>query len=162
MPQEQDALRKIGRGGAGNYVSSKQAEEASKDLEARQLKALASAPSTAPSQGPAKAGRGGAGNFIDTNKYAAWSRGQLADETGAAAASQLKKHPQPHRAGWSGRGGAGNFNPDSTAEDDRRRQEEARGKAAELDRKIREAVDGALKLPERAHHHLTSKEDEEG
>jgi hypothetical protein len=30
MPQEQDALFKVGRGGAGNYISSKQAEEASK------------------------------------------------------------------------------------------------------------------------------------
>jgi hypothetical protein len=30
MPQDQDALRKVGRGGAGNYVPSKEADEAFK------------------------------------------------------------------------------------------------------------------------------------
>ncbi|RFU77186.1 hypothetical protein TARUN_5045 [Trichoderma arundinaceum] len=159
MPQDQDALRKVGRGGAGNYVSSKQAEEASKDLEAQELKAIASTPSTAPSQGPARAGRGGAGNFFDPT-YAARNEGQLADETGAAVASRLKKNPQPHRAGWSGRGGAGNFNPDQAAENERR-QEEERGVVAELDKKIKEAVEGALKLPEKAHRNLSKEEEEE-
>lgn len=74
-------------------------------------------------------------------------------------ASRLKKHPQPHRAGWSGRGGAGNFNSDLATKEERQ-QEDERGRA-ELDRKIREAVEGALKLPERAHHHLTKEEEEE-
>ncbi|KAL7950408.1 hypothetical protein V8C42DRAFT_118861 [Trichoderma barbatum] len=162
MPQDQDTLRKVGRGGAGNYVSSKQADEASRDLEALQLKAIASSPASAPSQqpqGPARAGRGGAGNFIDP-AYAAQNQGQLADETGAAVASRLKKHPQPHRAGWSGRGGAGNFNWEQAAEEEKKRQEEE--SKDELDRKIREAVEGSLKMPERAHHHLSKEDEEQG
>ncbi|KAM6488029.1 hypothetical protein HDV62DRAFT_346659 [Trichoderma sp. SZMC 28011] len=161
MPQDQDALYKVGRGGAGNYVSSKQADEASKDLEAQQLKAIASSfssPSAAPlqPQGPARAGRGGAGNFIDPS-YAAQNQGRLADETGAAVASSLKKNPQPHRAGWSGRGGAGNYNWEQAAEEERRQEEEE--SKAELDKKIKEAVEGALKMPEKAHQHVTKEEE---
>ncbi|GFP52189.1 hypothetical protein TASIC1_0001034100 [Trichoderma asperellum] len=149
MPQEVDTLSKVGRGGAGNY-----------DLEAQELRAIASSPSTAPSPGSARAGRGGAGNFADPTQ-AAQSQGQLADETGAAVASRLKRHPQPHRAGWSGRGGAGNFNADQAAENERRQEEEERSKVAELDKKIKEAVEGALRPPERAHQHQRKEEEEE-
>jgi hypothetical protein len=106
-----------------------------------------------------RAGRGGAGNYVDP-KLAAQNQDQLADETEAAVALSLKKHPQPHRAGWSGRGGAGNFNSDLAAENERRQEEEDKGKVAELDKKIKEAVEGALKLPEKAHRHV-NKEDEE-
>ncbi|KAM0253327.1 hypothetical protein ACHAQJ_007331 [Trichoderma viride] len=163
MPQEkEDTLRKVGRGGAGNYVSSKEADEASKDLEAQELKAIAAAPSTAPWQGGSvRAGRGGAGNYVDPIQ-AAQSQDQLADETEAAVASSLKKHPQPHRAGWSGRGGAGNFNSHQAAEKESRRQEEEEsGKVAELDKKIKEAVEGSLKLPEKVHRHLVKEDEEE-
>ncbi|KAL7820268.1 hypothetical protein V8C44DRAFT_76953 [Trichoderma aethiopicum] len=151
MPQDQDALRKVGRGGAGNYVPSKQADEATKDLEAQQLKAAAT-PSQHP-HGPAKVGRGGAGNFIDP-RYAA------AQEEEDRKAAELRTHSQPHRAGWSGRGGAGNFHADLAAEDARAREEEDGRSKAELDRKIKEAVEGALKLPDKVHHHV-HKEDEE-
>ncbi|TFB05916.1 hypothetical protein CCMA1212_002113 [Trichoderma ghanense] len=157
MPQDQDALRKVGRGGAGNFVSSKEADEVAKDLEAQQLKAAASVSAT-PSQhphGPAKVGRGGAGNFIDP-KHAAQEENLQADETGTA----VSRHPQPHRAGWSGRGGAGNFHADQVADTERAREEEDGRSRAELDRKIKEAVEGALKLPDKVHHHL-HKEDEE-
>ncbi|KAL7938980.1 hypothetical protein V8C35DRAFT_93361 [Trichoderma chlorosporum] len=162
MPQDHDALYKVGRGGAGNYVSSKEADEAFKDLEAQQLKLIAtSSHSAAPSQpqGSARAGRGGAGNFIDP-AYAAQIQGQLADETEAAVASSLKKQPQPHRANWSGRGGAGNFNWEAAAEDEKRQQEQQEENRAELDRKIKEAVEESLKMPEKAHRHV-NKEDEE-
>jgi hypothetical protein len=71
----------------------------------------------------------------------------------------LKKNPQPHRAGWSGRGGAGNFNWETAAEEERRQDDESR---AELDRKIKEAVEGALKMPEKAHHHLVKEDEEQG
>ncbi|EGR50870.1 uncharacterized protein TRIREDRAFT_120705 [Trichoderma reesei QM6a] len=161
MPQDQDALRKVGRGGAGNYVPSKEADEAFKDLEAQQLKAAASVAAT-PSQhphGPARVGRGGAGNFIDP-KHAAQGEGLQDDETGTAVASSLRGHSQPHRAGWSGRGGAGNFHADLAAEEERARVEEDGRSRAELDRKIKEAVEGALKLPDKVHHHV-HKEDEE-
>ncbi|KAL7920528.1 hypothetical protein ACQKWADRAFT_158394 [Trichoderma austrokoningii] len=161
MPQvlAVDTLSKVGRGGAGNYISSKQAAEASKDLEA-QRRAIASAPSPAPSQGSARAGRGGAGNFADPTQ-AAQSQDQLADETSAAVAERLRRHPQPHRAGWSGRGGAGNFNAEQAAETERRQQHEEEGKAAELDRRIKEAVEGALRPPQRAHQHQRKEEEEE-
>lgn len=130
------------------------------DLEAQERKAIASAVSAAPAlQGSARAGRGGAGNYVDP-RQAAQSEGQLADETEAAVASRLKTHPQPHRAGWSGRGGAGNFHVDEAAERQRREDDE-KGKVAELDKMIKEAVDGALKLPEKAHWHVSREEDEE-
>ncbi|PTB64275.1 hypothetical protein BBK36DRAFT_1124750 [Trichoderma citrinoviride] len=165
MPLDQDALRKVGRGGAGNYVSSKEADEASKDLEAQQLKAAASVSAT-PSQhphGPAKVGRGGAGNFIDPRHAAQHNEDQqLADETGTAVASSgLRGHAQPHRAGWSGRGGAGNFHADLAADEERAREDEDGRSKAELDRKIKEAVEGALKLPDKVHHHLHKEEEEE-
>jgi hypothetical protein len=124
------------------------------------LKALASAPSPDPWQGSARAGRGGAGNFADPTQ-AAQSQDQLADQTSAAVASRLKRHPQLHRAGWSGRGGAGNFNAEQAAERERRQQEEEKDKAAELDQKIREAVEGSLRPPERAHQHQRKEEEEE-
>lgn len=74
-------------------------------------------------------------------------------------ALSLKKNPQPHRANWSGRGGAGNYNWEQAAEEERRQQEEEN--KAELDKKIKEAVEGALKMPEKAHRHVSKEEVEE-
>ena len=40
------------------------------------------------------------------------------------------------------------------------RQQEEESKA-DLDKKIKEAVEGALKMPEKAHQHVTKEEEEE-
>ncbi|KAK9771079.1 hypothetical protein SCAR479_12203 [Seiridium cardinale] len=77
-----DAYRKVGRGGAGNFYSPKDVEEATKapsnDLEAQKpapADELPSDPAEAPRNQPpagasatpayARTGRGGAGNFVD-------------------------------------------------------------------------------------------------
>lgn len=59
--------------------------------------------------------------------------------------------------GLSGRGGAGNWNaaaPAGAAQD-----EEKKGLGEELERKVLEAVDQGLKIPEKAHHAFEKKKE---
>jgi hypothetical protein len=97
-----DAYRKVGRGGAGNFYSPQDVEEATKsrsdDLEAQKPAPADEAPSD-PAEPPsdlpptsagasstpiyARTGRGGAGNFVDPL---------------TASSSNIKSHSQPHPA----------------------------------------------------------------
>lgn len=73
-------------------------------------------------------------------------KNRISKEVAAAMTSSLKKHP--HNA-MGGRGGAGNWAGD---ERERRDEEEGKSRAEELERKVKEAVDKGLKMPERVHH----------
>ncbi|KAK5990012.1 hypothetical protein PT974_08275 [Cladobotryum mycophilum] len=154
---DQDALRKVGRGGAGNYYSAKEADDASKDLEAQKLNLPID--HVPPGVGlVARAGRGGAGNFVDPAQNAR-DQEQLAHETAAAVRSNVKNNNsnnhQAQGGGLSGRGGAGNFNSSSSkAEQAKRREEEDKSRIAHLETKVKEAVESGLKVPEKVHHGL--------
>ncbi|KAI1854599.1 hypothetical protein JX266_000717 [Neoarthrinium moseri] len=87
-----DAYRKVGRGGAGNFYSKQDIEQAAKstspsDLEAQKPAPPADEPPSDPAQPPApgppssstpayaRTGRGGAGNYVDSSTAAAASAG---------------------------------------------------------------------------------------
>ncbi|KAK2070520.1 hypothetical protein P8C59_005006 [Phyllachora maydis] len=148
-----DNFRRVGRGGAGNFLSKKDvedAESASEDLEAQRTAGPADAntPSTAQApqaSGPvyARAGRGGAGNY---HEPAAAQRQEAAEAErvkAAVAANQGKP-----RAGLTGRGGAGNWT-DATAQ---RAGDEEQKKRKDLEAKILQDVQAGLVIPPRTYH----------
>ncbi|KAI4865881.1 hypothetical protein F4820DRAFT_277723 [Hypoxylon rubiginosum] len=125
-----DVYRRTGRGGAGNFYSQKDVEEAtkaadsSKDLEAQKqhqqppADEIPTDPADPPSQHTttttsdsnngayARTGRGGAGNFVDPVTAAASS------PSSPPASPSSTATPAPAtvaRSGLSGRGGAGNW-----------------------------------------------------
>ncbi|KAF4470927.1 hypothetical protein FALBO_2169 [Fusarium albosuccineum] len=153
MAPEHDVYRKVGRGGAGNYYASTKEDEASRDLEAQDL---ATDPIPPPDRSsahvPARAGRGGAGNYVDpANLPDAREQQEMADRTAAAISASLKKNHHAHGA-LGGRGGAGNWKGEE-------REVEDRSKGEELEKKIKEAVDKGLKMPERVHYGHEKHED---
>ncbi|KAI1340527.1 hypothetical protein F5Y15DRAFT_42149 [Xylariaceae sp. FL0016] len=125
-----DVYRRSGRGGAGNFYSSKDIDEINRakadDLEAQKPPPADDTP-TDPASAPslpsrtssltpaaktttdppayARSGRGGAGNFIDP----------LSAHPVSATSSSL---PKPSARPFSGRGGAGNFTPTGDAAKD--------------------------------------------
>ncbi|KAH7328571.1 hypothetical protein B0I35DRAFT_403912 [Stachybotrys elegans] len=150
MAQDQDVYRKIGRGGAGNFFTPKQAEQkaeeaASRDLEAQKRDGTPiSKAGAAPAVGMARAGRGGAGNFVDRGEAA---RREDQDLASAVMTAGLKSVPRV------GRGGAGNWLGGSGEEADKRQAEEEEGlRRAELERLAAEEVDKGLRMPDKVHH----------
>ncbi|KAI1074343.1 hypothetical protein F5B20DRAFT_441084 [Whalleya microplaca] len=146
-----DVYRRSGRGGAGNFYSQKEIDEAtrpkSKDLEAQHPQPTDTpptdpsdppqSPSTLPPQtqppSTTSTGRGGAGNFVDP-----------AQARAAPSDTSALPHSAPHslpsttttttpRAAMSGRGGSGNWATGDTQVYD-----------AEQERKRREALDAGI------------------
>ncbi|CAI6092081.1 unnamed protein product [Clonostachys chloroleuca] len=153
MPQNQDVYVRVGRGGAGNFHSSKPnpSKDANKDLEAAKPQQI-TPPSPPPPSSLARAGRGGAGNYADSN--ASFKKEQeLAGETVNAVAASAAAHPRGALLG--GRGGAGNWKTDELTA---RKLDEEQRIGLEMERKAIEAVNVELKMPEKAHHApLTTK-----
>ncbi|KAI0391503.1 hypothetical protein F5Y17DRAFT_440277 [Xylariaceae sp. FL0594] len=166
-----DAYLRTGRGGAGNFYSQKDVEDAVKggrkdDIEAQILAvparlddngttpssssgnntASSSSSSTPHSAVYARSGRGGAGNFVP------------ASSTTTSTPTQVNPpHPQPQPHKSSGRGGAGNFVMTNT----NTMSEEARKAAEEQDARRKEALDAGLareireslpQMPARTYH----------
>ncbi|OAA38894.1 hypothetical protein NOR_06547 [Metarhizium rileyi] len=169
---DQDVLRKVGRGGAGNFYSAKDDGPAAaaittdrvrltdahamnrhrpeltsrQDLE-RQDPIVTTIQDPAAAGQPVRAGRGGAGNYIDPSQLPHTDdKNRIANEVAAAVTSSLKKHP--HRA-MGGRGGAGNWTGE---EQEPRKEDEAGSTTEQLERKVKEAVERGLKIPEKVHH----------
>lgn len=163
---DQQAFRKVGRGGAGNFYSSHQVDNADRvhapslpfprdpdsqalqDLEAQERSAAPpDAFSSSGGHAFARAGRGGAGNYVDPAQL---PDAHEQEEAVAAAVSARRKQQHP-RGGLAGRGGAGNWKP----EDESGLDEEKKSWGEELERKAREMVDKGLKMPEKIHqsHH---------
>ena len=162
-----DSYAKVGRGGAGNYYSQQDIEEAAtrlkevplmplytphgpivltslQDVEAQQEHPeTQTADPDASRPEYAHAGRGGAGNFKPTATAAA-----------AATPGDVSTSVKPAtiaEAGYSGRGGAGNFRGEALE----RRRSEAIAREQEAEEKayqetVRE-VDQGLKPPEKAY-----------
>ncbi|UNI14098.1 hypothetical protein JDV02_000769 [Purpureocillium takamizusanense] len=168
MAPEHDVFRRVGRGGAGNYVPAADADRSSKDLEAQQQQQQVDTTAAAAAVGtsghgaaaPAarRAGRGGAGNYVEAERLpsAREKEEDLAGEVKAAVASSLERKGGAGAAssrGMGGRGGAGNWNTESGQEDREREEEEGEGgKVQELERKVKEAVDKGLRMPDKVHH----------
>ncbi|KAI0969212.1 hypothetical protein F4678DRAFT_167953 [Xylaria arbuscula] len=152
-----DAYLRTGRGGAGNFYSQKDVEDAAKrdrteDIEAQKPPGQQDSTSTAPSPQPqtttpgayARSGRGGAGNFV----------------TPSSSSSDQQQPPSPpvqqqpsSSAKHSGRGGAGNWADDGESEEARlaKAEQEQRRKEA-LDAGIVQEIRDSLPLPRRTYH----------
>ncbi|GAB0131801.1 hypothetical protein EsDP_00000260 [Epichloe bromicola] len=146
MSSSEDVFRKVGRGGAGNFYSVKKEDEiaAEKDLQRQDDE---SGPVVSSQGSNVRAGRGGAGNFIDPSQLPdAQGEARMSKEVTEAVTSSLKKHPQ--RMG--GRGGAGNW----AGEEQKESADEEQGlsKTEELERRIKDAVEKGLRVPEKVHH----------
>lgn len=171
---EPASYRKVGRGGAGNYYSKQDIQEAARraalvtsrrapshpcpvplilfqDLEA-EVKREATVtvgpdPTPIPPSEYVNSGRGGAGNFFSRKDeiFAAGSSVSSDDKT-----STLTKNTLPE-VRYSGRGGFGNYN---TAENERKRIEAEKvaeeSQSQEYEMTVRD-VELGLKPPEKAH-----------
>ncbi|KAM0334298.1 hypothetical protein ACHAQA_001321 [Verticillium albo-atrum] len=148
-----DVYRKTGRGGAGNYYSKQDVEQAEKAKAAEDLEAQRTTTNTstitasAPARDAyARGGRGGAGNFHDPATLpAAREQEDAADKTRTAVNASLAR---ASNRGYSGRGGAGNW---TTKEEAAAKGEEEVRKVEELERKVVEDVEAGLAMPPRAH-----------
>jgi len=136
-----DPYRKIGRGGAGNYHSSSEITNISKDLEAQ---SSAATPNSAidRSQQPeyAHVGRGGAGN---------WHKPADVPPEESPKAAISSTNPTASNPSYSGRGGAGNYKPtaDKPTEEQQAAEKQRLAKEEEL---IRD-VEHGIRPPEKAH-----------
>ncbi|KAM4060331.1 hypothetical protein HRG_002093 [Hirsutella rhossiliensis] len=171
MAQDQGALGKVGRGGAGNYHPTSPPEQAD-EATAKPLPAHEAAVVAAPdAPGPLRGGRGGAGNFVDPGELPDAS--EAAREVGAAVSRSRKQHGRGRRGGMGGRGGAGNWAGRSSIRhgsnhgDDYQDDDDGDGyvddewdevhgpraqKVEALERKVKEAVDKGLRIPDKVHH----------
>ncbi|KAG6043721.1 hypothetical protein E4U39_004186 [Claviceps sp. Clav50 group G5] len=145
MTSDQDGFQKVGRGGAGNHysVTKQDALAAEKDLKRQddQARLVAAHP---PDTTSLRAGRGGAGNFVNAAQVPA---AQEEERTLAQEVSQAVSTSNPHTNQMGGRGGAGNWAGEQ--------QKEGAGLQSteeELERRVAEAVERGLKIPERVHH----------
>ncbi|KAM0286279.1 hypothetical protein ACHAQH_001009 [Verticillium albo-atrum] len=158
-----DVYRKTGRGGAGNYYSKQDIEQAEQtkaadDLEAQKVATNSSAiTASAPARDAyARGGRGGAGNFHDPATLpAAREQEVAADRTRAAVNASIARAANK---GYSGRGGAGNW---TSKEAEAAKGEEEVRKVEELERKIVEDVEAGLAMPPRAHAREKNSKGEE-
>ncbi|KAM5351325.1 hypothetical protein ACJ41O_004048 [Fusarium nematophilum] len=191
MAPDHDVYRKVGRGGAGNYYASKPDDASKvscppphrlpfsctgfpydlivenshtrKDLEAQELATTpAPPPDRSTAHVPARAGRGGAGNYVDpANLPDAREQEEMADKTAAAVNASLKKNHHT-RGGLAGRGGAGNWQADEGEEHEAaKRDEDDKAKGQHLEKKVKEAVEKGLKMPEKVHHGQDKKKHED-
>ncbi|KAI2783015.1 hypothetical protein F4815DRAFT_413677 [Daldinia loculata] len=170
--------RRSGRGGAGNFYSQKDIEEAtgrnSEDLEAQKSQPLADddEPLTDPADGPAqpvavpivgsttsgvRIGRGGAGNFVDVPSSSIATTAPATKSTTHASNPQDQSHPQspptsPRRGGaLSGRGGAGNWTSEH-GEFEPYDQEQERKRREALDAHILQDIRDSLPQPPKIHY----------
>ncbi|KAK0722934.1 hypothetical protein B0T26DRAFT_641380 [Lasiosphaeria miniovina] len=151
-----EVFRRVGRGGAGNWYSQKEVNDAEKTLRAdieAQKKAAAdaagqpdSASATAQQSVPVyvRGGRGGAGNVAPAAAEALQERDE-AEKTRAVVAAT----PKP-RTGLSGRGGMGNWR-DSTAPQQQSQPQDQK-KVEDLELQVLQDVEAGLPPPPRTYH----------
>ncbi|CAK7202645.1 hypothetical protein SEUCBS139899_005371 [Sporothrix eucalyptigena] len=161
---------RVGRGGAGNWYSKKDQEEAEKrDIEAQKSAAesgAASQPPVAPQpqQTPyTRGGRGGAGNFYDSAAVEAAERDEAIEAARVQATTTTAATPASidapavvtpssarPRPGLSGRGGAGNWAASAAAAAEQ--EEEQRRKEAAIAAQIEQDVEAGLPMPPKTYH----------
>ncbi|KAL5604526.1 uncharacterized protein BROUX77_004712 [Berkeleyomyces rouxiae] len=129
----------VGRGGAGNLQSHDfvnhlpESEQASVNL-ARKKDASPYV----------SGGRGGAGNFAAPSAVAE----SVAEQQAVVDAIQARTSTLSQRAsGWSGRGGAGNWNAEAAREANRQAEAARKETMAAIDAKVEQIVDVDLPAP---------------
>ncbi|KAL1871403.1 hypothetical protein Daus18300_004770 [Diaporthe australafricana] len=148
-----DVFRRIGRGGAGNFIPEKEIQEAERaqhahDPESQKSEAVASAPTSAPASHPlqyVRVGRGGSGNYTEPPTIAeSLDRQDVVERTKAAVSASQAGKP---RTGFSSRGGAGNWTEDAPADDS-----EESTKQQEIADKVKQDINSSLAPPPRTYH----------
>ncbi|KAI1282420.1 hypothetical protein F5Y07DRAFT_238969 [Xylaria sp. FL0933] len=170
-----DAYLRTGRGGAGNFYSQKDVEDAvtkdrTEDIEAQKLPAKLDNNSTTPSALPpsstgggayVRAGRGGAGNFVmpPSNLPTTHSPPSLSPPPPSSSPPAAQQSSVPSSAGvsrYSGRGGAGNWGHSNSESEGARRakdEQEQRRKEA-LDAGLAREIRASLPQQPRRTYHL--------
>ncbi|KAK3296064.1 uncharacterized protein B0H64DRAFT_374206 [Chaetomium fimeti] len=173
-----EVFRRVGRGGAGNFYSKQDVQDAEKkastttDLEAQdQLpNPLSLTPTHATgssSLGPGtsytRAGRGGAGNFTFSSAddaastpassadTAAQKQEEEADRAKAAAAVAASLAAKSKAGGLSGRGGAGNWSMGGSEREEEDKEERRKEEEKEVERKVLMDVEVGLAPPARVY-----------
>ncbi|KAK7736820.1 hypothetical protein SLS63_003169 [Diaporthe eres] len=163
-----DVFRRIGRGGAGNFIPEKEIQEAAQAQQAQPIlitsplpqdpesqkheaEAAGAAPlpaSAAASHPPqyVRVGRGGSGNYTEPPTIAeSQDRQDVLERTKAAVSASQAGKP---RAGFSSRGGAGNWTDDAPPVDD----SEESTKRQEIADKVKEELNSSLPPPPKTYH----------
>ncbi|OIW33250.1 hypothetical protein CONLIGDRAFT_640396 [Coniochaeta ligniaria NRRL 30616] len=163
-----EVFRRVGRGGAGNWYSKKDIDDADKvaseDLEAQKPIPSAATPTTASTSSEdtaaySRAGRGGAGNFYDPKDTDEARRQEKEDSrrTNAALSSAGTSKP---RTGLSGRGGVGNWSDPSTTALTKQQEKEEQERREHLEAQILQDVDAGLAPPPAAYHYQGREQEE--
>ncbi|KAI9740743.1 MAG: hypothetical protein M1818_004708 [Claussenomyces sp. TS43310] len=152
-----ESLYKVGRGGVGNFLSQKNLDEANKqseDIEAQQgpdnLSEIARHISPEPSK-YSRTGRGGSGNLVSASRSSnntvssGFVRSIQATE---AKASELANSSRAQ--GYTGRGGAGNWQQHDEEEKRLEDINEAENRC-EVDKRVKQEVEAGLSRPPRAY-----------
>ncbi|KAM7202078.1 hypothetical protein V8F20_004532 [Naviculisporaceae sp. PSN 640] len=164
--------RRVGRGGAGNWYSKKDVEEAEKSQQQADIEAQkAHQPSAAGPANPIaastqyhRAGRGGAGNFHDPAATAAGpdaidpaavqQQEEQIEKLKAAVAAQ-----KPRMGGMGGRGGVGNWSMNQSLSAEKQAEEEQK-KVQEVELRVLKDVDAGLAMPKPAYQRATAEREE--
>ncbi|KAK4217963.1 hypothetical protein QBC37DRAFT_413641 [Rhypophila decipiens] len=168
---DDQVYRRVGRGGAGNWYSKKDVEEAEKaqqqaDIEAqKQNIASAAGPANpiAASTQYHRAGRGGAGNFHEpattapdaVDPVAVQQTEEQIEKIKAAVAAQ-----KPRTGGMGGRGGVGNWSSNSNSLNVQQQEKEEQKKVQEVELRVLKDVEAGLAMPKPAYQRAsTDRED---
>ncbi|KAL8669371.1 MAG: hypothetical protein Q9168_006032 [Polycauliona sp. 1 TL-2023] len=141
-----ETYRKVGRGGAGNYYSSQDIQEAQKqiaeDVEAQPM--TAGKLGAADAKGPEyiHSGRGGAGNYSSASDAA--ERKRSVDMTPST------REPTVPEGGFYGRGGAGNLRGWDKDPSDSTDTGASEGQKQTYEDTVKD-VEKGLRAPEKAH-----------
>ncbi|KAI9835349.1 MAG: hypothetical protein M1837_003865 [Sclerophora amabilis] len=152
------STRSIGRGGAGNHISTAAQPPTSDDLEAQHLPY--SSPPSIPESSPGEyvhTGRGGAGNWARPAdvKPSTETSSKGNDNPAGSGKKVTSTSPPPTsrraKAGMTGRGGAGNFQTKKADEDeDERERRDAESGREDVQEKVRRDVEAQLEVPGKA------------
>ncbi|KAF3770009.1 hypothetical protein M406DRAFT_354219 [Cryphonectria parasitica EP155] len=153
-------MLRVGRGGAGNFISQKDVQEAERKAQQAnpQGPEAQRPPPSAPEYPPAPAvpeapqyvrsGRGGAGNFADAPTIAeSQDREAVVDRTKAAVTASQAGKP---RTGLTGRGGAGNWTDNTPAARDSAGGTQA--KEHEIEEQVAHDIEATLPPPPKTYH----------
>ncbi|KAL8755470.1 MAG: hypothetical protein Q9199_003616 [Rusavskia elegans] len=144
-----DTYRKVGRGGAGNYYSSQDIqqaqEQAAEDIEAQPIIAGELRASDAKEPEYIHSGRGGAGNYSNASDAA--ERKRSVDMTPSTREQTVPE------GGFYGRGGAGNLrgSDKSPSVDDTETKASETQKQKQAYEDTVQDVEKGLRAPEKAH-----------
>ncbi|KAI0552956.1 hypothetical protein F4679DRAFT_533074 [Xylaria curta] len=151
-----DAYLRTGRGGAGNFYSQKDVEDAvtkdrAEDIEAQKAPLPIDDNSTAPASTPstyARSGRGGAGNFISSS-----STLPSTNTTSLPPTSTGTPKSPISASKYSGRGGAGNWAAAESEGAKRAKEEQEQRRKEALDAGIAQEIRASLpQQPPRTYH----------